>query len=147
MFRCNERRNGLIGMIRIPLRIRMSLEKGIRRHDDRLMVQKPIEATAAERNCRLHHDDTTAGPQYPGGLFKKDHRELDMVKDVDHCDIRDGVFREGQRLSVGHAVEPWGELNIGSDEIGQAPLEHAYSAADLYRAPRHAGLDDPFVEI
>src|SRR3984893_17668661 len=104
MLRCNERRNGLIGMIWIPLRIRMPLEKGICRHDDGLMVQKPIEETAAERDCRFHHDDTAARPQYPSGLFKKDHRELDMVKDVDHCDIRDGAFREGQRLSVGHAV-------------------------------------------
>ena len=130
--------NRLVRRVRVAPRIERSFVKNIRRHIYGLLMNAVIEQRASPRDCRLHHDEASAGPKDLTRGAQELHRELDMVQYVDHHNVAKRRLFERQILCVGNKTQPGTELNVRRDYIGQALFELANSGADPQRRPRAA---------
>src|SRR6516162_9226879 len=143
----DERRDRLVGVVRVAARIGAAVREGVGRDANGLVMKEPVERGAAPGDRRLDHEHAPARPQHPRGLAEEHERKFEMMQHVDHDDVGGAGVRERKPLGVRDAVEPLRGLNVGRDHVGEPPLEVADAAADFDGAAASAGGGDAIVEI
>ena len=113
------------------------------------VVNVAIEEVAQRRGPRLEHDDAPADCQNAGGLFEELRRSRDVVKDVSHHDVADGLVFERQVASVDHEVDPRRRFDVRGDGLGCEFLEETGPRAEFDDGAVGAALleDGPKVRL
>ena len=146
-----ERRDGLVGLIGITDRIRLTLGQRVISKPDWLGMEKLIERPTQWRDRRFHKDDAPTGGQRTFCFREEATRPVEMVQYIEHDYVIETARGERQGMGVAYHVKPRRGLDVGGDYIeprclGEL-LQIAYTTADLQRPPRSARRDDAPVAV
>jgi hypothetical protein len=82
-----ERRDGLVGVVRIAPRIGAAILEDVGRGANGLMMKQPVAQAAAPGDRGLGHEHAPARPQHPRRLAEEDDWKFEMMQHIAHAAV------------------------------------------------------------